>query len=523
MNPVPLAFVAEGPSGSCAPTPTMARVVTSVVQEAETESAEFGHQVRSSLGWSLTNSLLGRLLNVVFGIVIARILVPNDYGLFAVGLTVLNVLQSFNELGTSRAVVLWRGDVREAARTATTLSVGASVLLYIMSFVAAPAIASSLGSSDATSVLRILGLSVIIDGLSSVPAAVLNREFLQGRRAVVDLVSMLVSGPLSVVLATRGHGAFSLAWGAVAGNLTACILVYGLSPIRPRPGWRAPDARRLLALGLPLTGASFILLAILNVDYLVVGNRLGPEALGLYLLAFNLSSWPVNMVSFAVQRVSIPAFNRLADDPDKLTQAFARSFRALCTVSLLAAVMLSLLARPLIEMIYGERWVPAVAALKWLAVMGAARVAISLCYDALVAIERPRRLVAVQVLWLSLLVPSLVLGATLDGIRGAAFVQAVVSAAIILPAHLLVLRGDSLRLRPVIVAVGRPVAGAACGAVVVMVGRSIFVSDVVLVLGVGGLGSAVTLLIATPRRDVRRAMARLGFRRGATVSVRPQS
>ena len=84
----------------------------------------------------------------------------------------------------------------------------------------------------------------------------------------------------------------SLAYGSLAGNVTATALVLVLAPARPLPGWRRDDAVALLRVGLPLAGTSLVLLATLNVDYVVVGRQLGTTALGLYLLAFNLSSWP---------------------------------------------------------------------------------------------------------------------------------------------------------------------------------------------------------------------------------------
>ena len=82
-----------------------------------------------------------------------------------------------------------------------------------------------------------------------------------------------------------------------------------------------------MRVGLPLAGTSLVLLATLNVDYVVVGRQLGTTALVLYLLAFNLSSWPSNLLSIAVRRVAIPGFARLADERAELEPAFVKSLR----------------------------------------------------------------------------------------------------------------------------------------------------------------------------------------------------
>ena len=128
------------------------------------------------------------------------------YGLYAVSQIVLAVLLSANELGVSAAIIRWEGDVRSFARTVFTLSVASSTVIYLALYVTAPSVARLLGSPGATYMLRILCLCVIIDGLSSVPLALLTREFAQGRRMVVDTANFVVSTGITVWLAFSGYG-----------------------------------------------------------------------------------------------------------------------------------------------------------------------------------------------------------------------------------------------------------------------------------------------------------------------------
>ena len=181
------------------------------------------------------------------------------------------------------------------------------------------------GPTAAVTVIRLIGLNVILDGLSAIPNAMLMRSFQQGRRAIVDVGAFFPGAAVSIGLAAAGWGPMALVWGSLAGNVTAVTLVYLLAPCRPLPGWRGSDAGALVKCGLPFAATSAVYLATLNVDYVVVGRVLGTTALGLYLLAFNLSTWPANLVSLSIRRVSIPAFSRLADDPPELSRVFARS------------------------------------------------------------------------------------------------------------------------------------------------------------------------------------------------------
>lgn len=477
--------------------------------------------VRRGLGWSLLNSLGAKVLNVGFGLVMARILAPQDYGVLAVGLLVLTLLQSVNELGTSVAVLRWPGDVTRASSTAVTLSVGSSVGMYALCFVAAPWLSEAMGSPDATTLLRVMTIGIVLDGVSSIPNALLSRAFLQGRRAVADLTAVVVSIVVGVVLALNDQGAMSLAWASLAGNVVATAMVYWFAPYRPAPGYRRDDARELLRVGVPLGATSLVFLAILNVDYVVVGRAEGAVDLGLYLLAFNLSMWPSSLLTLAVRRVAIPGFGSLADDRERLTRSFAQAFSALASVCALAAVVLGFLAVPVVSLLYGDQWAPAAGALSWLAVFGLVRVLIDLSYDVLVAVGRAGRLFVLQIVWFVALVPAVIVGVDLRGIAGAGIAHVVVAGVVVLPAYLVVMHRVGIDGRIVVAALQRPVAATVLAAAVLWL-RPKGLGDATQVIGSGAAATVVFALVAMPWSEVRRL---LGDRRmrshDATVNGSP--
>ncbi len=470
--------------------------------EAELASAEtdpaLRSQVQAGVSWSLLNSLLARILNVAVGLVMARLLIPSDYGVFAVGTVVLAVLQSTNELGTSVAVLRWQGDVTRAARTAMTLAIGSSLILYVVCFIAAPYLATAMGSPDAVRLLRVLAFCVVIDGFTTIPDALLGRAFKQNRRTLIDLSGIAVSSIVSIVLAANGFGPMSLAWGSVSGCIVAAVAVYCVAPVRPRPAFRRDDARVLLKVGLPLGGTSLLFLFILNADYVIVGRNLGTESLGFYLLAFNLAMWPSNLLSLSVRRVAIPGFARVADDRAALSRSFGVAFGALASACFLAILIFSLLSPTVIGVLYGSRWGPAAAALQWLAMFGACRVLIDVSYDLLVSIGRSGRLLALQVVWLVVLIPALIIGARAGDIGGVGLAHFAVAGGLILPLYLLALRHAGISLRPAAHALRRPVLALVLGIVVVLGGRTLDLPNVAELIVVGGVGSAAFVAVAMP-------------------------
>ncbi|MFJ7780826.1 oligosaccharide flippase family protein [Streptomyces yangpuensis] len=444
-----------------------------------------GRKVGSAAKWSLINTVVMRLGNFATGIVLARyFLGPEAWGVYGIAQTVLLVLLSANELGVSLAIVRWEGDPRRFAPTVLTLSAASSCLLYAVLFATAPAVADVLGSPEASGVLRVMCLCVVLDGLSQVPAGFLTREFAQGRRMAVDALNFVLSTAVTLLLAVQGWGAMSFAWGSVVGNVAALIGCCLAAPGTLKFGWDREQARALLKFGLPLAGASMLALGVVNVDTMVVGSTLDPLALGFYVLAFNISGWPVRIISEAARRVSFAGFSRLADSPQALAAGFARALGVVTAATVPLCVLLAALAAPVIGLVYGERWLPAAGALPWLMALGLVRIGCELAYDCLVAIGRRSSLIAVQGLWLVLLIPALVIGARSGGIVGVAQGHVVVAGAVVVPVFLLALHRGGIPLGAVTRACAWPLIGGA-------------VMTAVLLLLERHLGDSVPALLAT--------------------------
>jgi len=431
---------------------------------AETESSQatpsLGRKVGRGALWSLANNVVLRLGTLAAGIALARILSPTDYGVFAVALVAMTLLQAFNELGVSLALVRWERPVQEFAGTAMTIAMGFSAGLYGLVYVLAPPFCEAMGSPNAVGVLRVLCIAVVMDGIAAVPAAILNREFMQGKRFVSDALSFVVVTSLTVVLALSGFGAMSFAIGRIGGNIVSVVTYLKLCPVKLKPAWDRLVAKELVRFGLPLAGSSLLVLSVTNLDKIIIGGWTNEVALGLYLMAFNQSSLPLQVFSEAARRVSLAGFSRMVDDPPRLSRSLARGVALLMVASVPICTGLACYAAPMLSAVYGPQWTTAAAALQILAVLGLVRIVLFIGYDLLVAMDGNRVLLILQGIWLVAMVPSVIVGTQLDGIRGASIAQLLVAAVVVLPAFVVVLRRRGLDLWPTVVACRRPVIGA---------------------------------------------------------------
>ncbi len=478
-----------------------------VEQIAEAPQEELGTTARRALWWSVANNMVGRVGTTLMGIVLARILVPEDYGVYAVALVALNTLWSMNELGVSLAVVRWPGDPGRIAPTVQTLAFGSSVLLWIAIFACAPLVASALNTPDAVWLVRILTFAVLIDAITAVPAALMTREFMQRERMIVDTVGFGVGFAAAIVMAVLGAGAWALVASALLGNVVNALFILRYAPKRYPYGWDLGIAKELLGFGVPLAVASLMMMAMLNIDYVVIGAVLGPLQLGFYLLAFNLSAWPVNMFSAPARRISLPLFARLHAGETSASAAFVPVCAALLLVTLPACLMLAVFAEPIVRTVYGGTWAAAAAALPWLMVLAIARVLGELVYDFLVALGASRTNLVVQTVWFVALLAALPVAAHQGGIEAVAMAHAGVALMIVIPAYGIALARSGVSLRAVAGQLARPVAGgalaAAAGVAIVL-----WVGDDLLAL-VGGcaLVGLVYGAVVYPMRAVLKASA----------------
>ncbi len=488
--------------------------------EMEYSESSLKGRVRQGLRWSFVNTIGVRVMSFVSGIILARILAPDDFGAYAAAIAIVNILFGWNDLGMLLALVRWQGDLKVAARTAMTLSLVPSVGIYVVCFLAAPAFADVMNSPRSAGILRLIALTVVLDGAVAVPQGLLVRSIAQKRMAFIEFTAVPVNVCITVTLAVAGVGPWSLAIGQVAGNLVSAVLLTAAAPFRVRPGFDPKVARSMLSFGVPLAFTSLVEYMLLNADYVIVGSLLGPVALGFYLIAYNVSNWPVNLLSDAIRRVSIAGFAHLSkDDEVAARRNFNRTYALLLTVTLPLIMALSLLGPELVRFVYGGRWAPSGHVLRSLALLAGARIAVGFIFDLLVGAGRTRTTFVLQCIWLVVLVPALAVGAEIGGIRGVGVAHALVALGIAAPLFLRAVSRYGVDLRDL----GRRLLRPAVGGAVVLAGGLVLVAlvnGVVLRLLLVGPAIGLTYgVITVPRQAASDAIARVRSRRGTPAAA----
>ncbi|MGC5009323.1 lipopolysaccharide biosynthesis protein [Streptosporangium sp. DT93] len=457
-----------------------------------------GAKAGRGLRWSLLGNVGTKATTFVMGLVLARLLAPEDFGLYAIALAATTFVMHVNDVGIIAATVQWRGRVEDMAPTATVMAIAFSTAIYGVFWVVAPYFAELAGSAEATPVVRLLTAIILIDGVTAVRAGSLMRGFGHDRLTKANIAGSLVNAGVAVTLAANGAGAYSFAAGQVAANTVTGALVFAWAGLPFRLGFDREVAARLLRFGAPLALGLGIEAVLMNADYVIVGAVLGPVALGFYLLAFNVSSWVPSVIGTALRYVTVPSFSRLAEQrPEALSLGVQRSVPLLVAAVLPVAVVTATLAPEIVAFLYGPTWAPAAGVLALLAVLMVVRMLTSLAFDVLTSAGATRATVWMNLAWAAALVPALWAGTHWYGVRGAAIGHALAGLLVALPVAALVLSRAGVRLAPVPATLVRPLLGAALAAAV-----TVTLADAVTgIAGIaatggagGGMGAGAALL-----------------------------
>jgi O-antigen/teichoic acid export membrane protein len=331
--------------------------------EHGSETGPLERHVARGLTWTIANAWGIQALNLVVFVILARLLVPADFGLVALAVVFVAFAQLLVDQGLGDALVQRREVTRSHIDTAFWVSVTTGCVLTVLGIGLAIPIAAVLREPELRPILQVLSLTFVLAALSSIQIALLRREFAFRSLAVRGLVAAAGGGMVGVALAYSGHGAWALVGQLVAAAALSVITLWWVSPWRP--GFQASrrDFRELFGFGINVVGSDVLGFLSRNVDNLLIAVFLGTTPLGIYAVGYRILETSQKLLINIARKLTFPAFSRLQEDPDRMKRAYFRVTRAGGAVIMPGYVALALVAPELTIVLFGERW----AASGWVA------------------------------------------------------------------------------------------------------------------------------------------------------------
>ena len=322
-------------------------------------TSDLAQKTVSGAFWSYLSFVAGKVLSFLSTIILARLLLPQEFGLLGYCLIVIQYVDILNSAGIAAALIARREKVQEAANAAFIANILFGILCFGITWFIAEPVSSFFKAPQIVPLFRVLGLSLPFTGLGIVPDAMLQREMKFRTLLISDIARNLMKGLISIGLAIFGFGVWSLVLGQVAGVLTGSALSWILAGWRPT--WRFhPEATRAVV----FFAFHIILLETAgafrnNVDYLLVGRILGVASLGLYTMAYRIPELLIRSLNNVLGNVSLAALSITQSDRGRMKKFYFGYLRFIAMFTFPASVGLAFIAPVFIPLFLSDKWAPA--------------------------------------------------------------------------------------------------------------------------------------------------------------------
>jgi lipopolysaccharide exporter len=323
--------------------------------------------------WVFALRMINRGLGFVRTIILARLLAPEDFGLLGIAMLAISTLETFSETGFQAALIQKKENVEPYLDAAWTVSIIRGATLFIILFLVAPLIAKFFSSPQATLVIRIVGISLLLAGLRNIAVVFFQKKMEFKKQFHYELSATLADLIVAVSLALLLRNVWALIWGGIAANLTRVFMSYLLYDYRPKFSFNREKTKDLFDFGKWVFGSSILVFLVTQGDDIFVGKIVGVTALGLYQMAYMISNLPASEITHVISRVTYPAYSELQDDPHNLTEAYLKILQLTAFLSFPLAGIILVLAPDFIRIVYGHKWLPMLPAVQILVLAGLAR------------------------------------------------------------------------------------------------------------------------------------------------------
>ena len=379
-----------------------------------------GNSIRTGVKWLFIGSTGSQVLQFAFGIALARLLMPSDFGMVATISVFTGLVGVLASGGMGQSLI--RAKEADAAdfNAVFTMQLMLGIAIYLAFFAAAPVIARFFDNPLYAPLLRVSALSFFLRPFWMIHMTWLNRRMQFKQRSLIDLTSSLITGVASVAMAAIGMGVWSLTISGLIGGLASGVMFALATPLRARLNFSRETIRKHAAFGLKITVGDALAHFKEHSINLVLSKLSGPTFVGLFNKAESLARMPNRLITPPTGQAVFRAMSVVQDDLDRTRYMLYRTITLLMVYVFPFLVGLWWVAEQFVGVVYGEKWIPVVEPMRVLVLGGVLRTIWIPCGVTLKAQGRLTQLVVGEAIGLALTIALVVLGLQW-GLRGVAW------------------------------------------------------------------------------------------------------
>jgi len=313
-------------------------------------------KVLSGTKWVAFANLFKQLLQVLSLIVFARLLTPDDFGLFAILMIFVNFLLMFTDMGTAAALIHIKNPSQKLLSSIFFFNLFVGTVLCLLLVLLSGPIALFFENPPLKELLGLISINFVIVSLGIVQKARYEKELDFKSLTLIESASVLIGIAAGITAAFKGLGVYSLVIQTLTTSTLAVLLIWIIAKWRPLFYFSLSDIKSIWGYTANLTTFNFVNYFARNADNFLIGKFLSSSALGVYSLAYSIMLYPLQNISRVLLRILFPAFSHIQDDNEKFKKAYLRTIFFIALVSFPVMVGLIVTADTLVSLLFGDKW-----------------------------------------------------------------------------------------------------------------------------------------------------------------------
>ncbi|HHU98682.1 MAG TPA: lipopolysaccharide biosynthesis protein [Bacteroidales bacterium] len=361
--------------------------------------------------WSFSDSMSTQLSQFIAGIILARILSPEEFGLIGMITVFVSISQSISDGGFGDALIRKKDASEADYSTAFYFNLIASAVIFAILWLTAPAVAGFYGRPELVDIERVLAITILINAFGIVQRTQLTKNINFRMHMKVSLTASVVSGVAAIIMALTGFGVWSLVWRSIIRSLIRAVMLWYTNRWVPFVRFSRESFRSLFSFGSKLLISNLIDTLYNNIFLLIIGKFYSASQLGFFTRADQFSRLASRNLTNTVQRVSYPVLSLVQDENTRLREGYRKLLNGTMYITFFLMLGMTAMARPMILTLIGEKWLPSVeylqllclaAALYPLQVLNMNILSIKGRSDLLLKLEIVKKLLAIPVIMLGI-------------------------------------------------------------------------------------------------------------------------
>ena len=321
-------------------------------------------QFFSGIAWTFVQNIAVRALSVIITIILARLLMPEDYGLIGMLAIFIAVSEVFIQSGFGQALIQKSDCSDDDYSTAFYFNVAISVLIYSVLFILAPFIASFYHEPQLVNITRVLALNFVLGSFNIVQQAKLRKSMMFRPLAIITLISTVASGVIGIIFAYSGFGVWALVSQTLCATLFSAILFPVFTRWMPNRPFSITSFTHLWGFGSKILVTGILDVIIINLSNILIGRFFNKNQVGFFSKARNFADIPAQTLSSVLGTVLFPLLSEIHQDEERHKAVYRKTCYYAILMTFPFMILMVLLARPIVIILFTEKWEPCVPLLQ---------------------------------------------------------------------------------------------------------------------------------------------------------------